>query len=49
MMGMKEVEQFAHKAVQGLSEYKDIDSFERYLGALKVLIINRNPAVLEIM
>lgn len=49
LMGMKEVEQFAHKAVQGLSEYKDIDSFERYLGALKVLIINRNPAVLEIM
>ncbi len=49
LMGMKEVGEFAHKAVKELSQYNNIDSFERYLGALKVLIINRNPAVLEIM
>jgi hypothetical protein len=49
LMGMKELGTFAHKAVEELSQYNDIDSFERYLNALKVLIINRDPAVLEIM
>ncbi len=49
LLGMKEVGEFAHKAVQELSKYSDIDSFERYLSALKVLTINRNTAVLEIM
>lgn len=49
LMGMKEVGEFAHRAVQELSRYTDVDSFERYLSALKVLTINRNPAVLEIM
>ncbi len=49
LMGMKEVGEYALRVVQELSKYNDIDSFERYLGALKVLTINRNPAVLEIM
>lgn len=49
LLGMKEVGEFAHKAVQELSKYTDIDSFERYLNALKVLTINRNAAVLEVM
>ena len=49
LLGMKEVGEFAHRAVQELSKYSDIDSFERYLSALKVLTINRNAAVLEIM
>jgi hypothetical protein len=49
LMGIKEVGEFAHKAVQDLAKYTDVDSFERYLAALKVLVINRNPAVLEIM
>ncbi len=49
LLGMKEVGEFAHKAVQELAKYSDIDSFERYLNALKVLTINRNPAVLEVM
>ena len=49
LMGMKEVGEFAHKAVQELAKYNDIDSFERYLSALKVLVINRNSAVLEII
>lgn len=49
LMGMKEVGAFAHKAAQELSTYSDVDSFERYLSALKILIINRNPAVLEVM
>ena len=49
LMGMKEVGEYALRVVQELSKYSDIDSFERYIGALKILTINRNPAVLEIM
>lgn len=49
LMGMKEVATFAHKAVQELSNYSDMDSFQRYLNALRILVINRDPAVLEIM
>jgi hypothetical protein len=49
LMGLKEVGAFAHKAVQELAKYSDVDSFERYLSALRVLVINRNAAVLEIM
>lgn len=49
LMGLKEVEAIAHKAVQELANYTDIDSFQRYLNALRILVINRNPAVLEIM
>jgi hypothetical protein len=49
LMGMKEMGDYALRVVQELSKYNDVDSFERYLGALKVLTINKNPAVLEIM
>ncbi len=49
LMGTKELGDFAHKAVQELSKYSNVDSFERYLGALKILTINRNPVALEIM
>lgn len=49
LMGMKEVQVFAHRAVQELANYTDVDSFQRYLNALRILVINRNPAVLEIM
>jgi len=49
LMGMKEVGELAHKAVQELAAYNDVDSFQRYLNAMRILVINRNPAVLEIM
>ncbi len=49
LMGMKEVGAFAHKAVMELSNYNDMDTFQRYLNALRILVINRDPAVLEIM
>lgn len=49
LMGMKDVGTFAHKAVQELANYNDVDSFQRYLNALRILVINRDPAVLEIM
>lgn len=49
LLGMKEVGEAAHKAAQQLSKYSDVDSFERYLNALKLLTINRNSAVLEVM
>jgi hypothetical protein len=49
LMGMKEVADLAHRAVQELASYNDVDSFQRYLNALRILVINRDPAVLEIM
>lgn len=49
LLGIKDVGTFAHKAVQELANYNDVDSFQRYLNALRILVINRNPAVLEIM
>lgn len=50
LMGMKEVGEFAHRAAQELSkQYNDVDSYERLLSAFKVLVINRNSAVLEVM
>ncbi|MDO9181041.1 MAG: hypothetical protein Q7U04_01470 [Bacteriovorax sp.] len=49
LMGLKEVGTFAHKAVQELANYTDVDSFQRYINALRILVINRDPAVLEIM
>jgi hypothetical protein len=49
LMGMKEVGAFAHRAVVELANYNDVDSFQRYLNALRILIINRDPAVLEVM
>lgn len=49
LMGLKDVGEFAHRAVQELANYNDVDSFQRYLNALRILVINRSPAVLEIM
>jgi hypothetical protein len=49
LFAMKEVGDLAHQAVQELATYTDVDSFTRYLSALKVLVINRSPAVLDLM
>ena len=45
---MPAVGKYAHKVAEQLSNYSDIDSFERYLSALRVLTVNKNAAVLEI-
>jgi hypothetical protein len=47
LFNMKEMNEIAHKAAKELSNYNDIDSFERYLSALKVLTINRNSAAID--
>ena len=49
LMKMESVSKYAHKAVQELASYDNIDSFERYVSALRILTINRNAAVLDIM
>ena len=49
LMGLKDVQEIAHKAVQELANYNDVNSFQSYLNALRILVINRDPAVLEIM
>jgi hypothetical protein len=48
LLKMKEVSEIAHKAVAELSNYNDVDEFTRYLSALKILILNRTPTVLDI-
>ncbi len=40
-------EETAHKALAELSHYKGMDQFEDFVTALKVLIIKRNPAIVE--
>lgn len=40
-------EETAHKALTELSQYSGMNQFEDFLTALKVLIIKRNPAVVE--
>lgn len=49
MFDMKEFGEVAHRVVQELSNYKGMDEFDDYLKALKVLIIHRDPGVVEIM
>lgn len=49
LLNIKEIDEIASKVAKELSSYKDVDSFERYLGALKLLTADKNPAVLEIM
>lgn len=49
LLGNKNITDIAHVAVKELAGYTDVNSFERYLNALKVLIIQRNPQILEIM
>lgn len=44
---LTQFEETAHKAIKELSSYKNVDQFEDYLTALKILIIKRNPAVVE--
>lgn len=49
LFGHKDLTDIAHLAVKELAGYTDINSFERYLNAMKVLIVQRSPQVLEIM
>jgi hypothetical protein len=47
LFGMSEIAEMAHNAAKELANYKNIDEFERFLTALKLLTINKNPAVVD--
>ena len=45
---LSELGEIAHKVAQQLSHYNNADDFDRYLAALKVLTIKRDPGVVQI-
>lgn len=49
MFDMKEMGELAHRVVQELSAYKGMNQFDDFLKALKILVIHRDPGVVEIM
>ncbi len=49
MMDIPQLGEFAYKAAKELSNYKNVSEFDRYLNALKVLVIQKNPGKVEIM
>jgi hypothetical protein len=49
MFDMKEMGELAHRVVQELSSYKGMNQFDDFLKALKILVIHRDPGVVEIM
>ena len=48
-LGVKKLADLAHRIVQKLSRYNNVDEFENYLNALKILIIKKNPGAVEII
>ena len=45
---LNELGELAHKVVIKLANYSDADDFDRYLAALKVLTIQRDPGIVQI-
>ncbi len=49
IFGMKELGDMAYKVVRELSEYSTVGEFDKFVNALKVLIISRDPGVVDFM
>lgn len=47
LLNMEKLNTVALKAVQELSSYKTVDEFQNYLSALKILVLKRDPAVVQ--
>ncbi len=47
ILNSQNLNQIAHKAALELSNYRNADEFDRFLGALKLLTLKRNPAVVD--
>jgi len=45
---LKEVGSVAHRVIRELSDYENVDEFTRFVNALKVISIKRDPGVVEI-
>ncbi len=46
---LREVGDVAYRVVRELSQYENVGEFDKFLNALKVLVIKRDPGVVEIM
>ncbi|GAB4406601.1 MAG: hypothetical protein OHK0056_05720 [Bacteriovoracaceae bacterium] len=46
---LTEIGDISYRVIKELSNYKDVDGFERFMNALRVLVIHRDPGVVEIM
>lgn len=46
---LHEIGDVAHRVIRELAEYDNVDEFQALLNALKVLVIKRNPGVVEVM
>lgn len=49
LFSLREVGEVAHRVIRELSQYENVDDFQAFLNALKVLVIKRDPGVVEIM
>lgn len=49
LFDLKEVGDISYRVVKELAQYESVDQFERFLNALRVLVIQRDPGVVEIM
>lgn len=47
LLGLEQLSRVAHQAVQELSNYRTADQFQNYLSALKILVLKRDPAVVQ--
>jgi hypothetical protein len=47
LLGLEKLSTVAHRAVQELANYKTADQFQNYLSALKILVLKRDPAVVQ--
>ena len=45
---MKKLESLGYQLVKGFSNYKTIDGFEKYLNVLKILVLHKNPKLVEL-
>lgn len=45
---LKEMGDVAHKLVQDLAQYKDVDQFQKFLNAMKIVVLNGNPGRVEV-
>lgn len=48
LFSLSDVGEVAHKAVKELSNYETVDEFQRFLNALRVSVLQRNPDKVEI-
>lgn len=49
LFSLHEVGDVAHRVIRELADYDNVDEFQALLNALKVIVIKRNPGVVEVM